>query len=327
MSDPRPLVFFGSGAFGVPVLSRLAGRGQVALVVSQPDRQAGRGRAPTPTPVAAWALEHGLPLLRCQDANAESSLQAIRAAAPVAFVVIAFGQKLLPALLEEPAGRPRFAINLHGSLLPRWRGAAPIQRAVMEGDAEAGVTVISIAPRMDAGVVYGEARTLVGAAETSGEVHDRLAALGPDLVDDVLRRWWDAGRVLAGAAQDESLATRARKLSKEDAWVDLAAPARLVAARLNGLQPWPGCDALLDGAPLRLCRASAFERLPQSAAHLPPGRLLPDGVLRCGDGAVQLLEVQSPGGRILPWREWVRGHPLGAEAAIRSGPELTRRDR
>lgn len=304
----EPVVFFGSGAFGVPTLERLAQEGRLALVVSQPDRPAGRGLKAQPTPVSAWAVEHDIPLLRSADVCVDPDLARVRSEASRLFVIIAFGQKLLPSLLAD-----RFAVNLHGSLLPRWRGAAPIQRAVMAGDDEVGVCAISIAERMDAGVVYGERRTRVGATETAGDLHDRLARLGPDLIDAVLAQ--HAAGTLRGAAQDEALVVRARKLARADAWVDLSEPARLVAARINGLSPWPGCDATIDGHPIRLLRARAVE---PGGGRGESGAMNDDGLVYCGSGAIEILEVQPPGGRVMAFDAWRHGRAIAPGAMLRS---------
>ena len=318
------VVFLGAGAFGVPVLRMLADAGRVALVVSQPDRVAGRGKQMTPTPISEFALARGLPLLRPEDCNAPDQCELIRSAATAAaqraardgrpqpgpvFVVIAFGQKLSPPLLSEV-----FAINLHGSLLPRWRGAAPIQRAMMEGDPVAGVSVISLAERMDAGMMYAEEPLAVGPSQTAGELHDALSALGPDLMAAVLHAWC-RGTVQA-RSQDESLATRARKLSKLDAWVDLTMPADHVRARINGLNPWPGCGISVAGTPLIVRRC---EPAPEAAPGAP-GTLRMDGTLCCGSGAVRLLEVQAAGGRVLSFGAWSRGARLEGEPMVTSAP-------
>lgn len=324
MAEELPeVVFLGSGAFGLPVLRMLADAGRVALAVSQPDRPSGRGKRMEPTPVAAFALERGIALLRPGDCNAPADCAAVRAAAVAAaaraardgrpqpgpaLVVIAFGQKLGPGLLSDA-----FAINLHGSLLPRWRGAAPIQRAVMEGDRVSGVSVIALAERMDAGVVYAEQPLAIGPRQTAGELHDALADLGPAAVASVLRAW-KQGTVEA-RTQDEERATRARKLSRADAWVDLAADAAAVRARINGLNPWPGCDVRVGGRP------AVLRRCEEAAGPAPgvPGTLGSDGLLACGRGAVRLLEVQSPGGRTLPFDEWSRGIRERWPLEVRSG--------
>ncbi len=279
MTGPRVprIAFLGSGAFGIPSLESIARTWGISLVVSQPDRPAGRGKVEAPTPIAAWAMARGVGLVRTTDVNGADVLARLEAADVDAVVIIAFGQKLGESVL---AGR--FAVNLHGSLLPRWRGAAPIQRAVMAGDAEVGASVISIAPTMDAGVVFDEVRTVVGERETAGELHDRLSELGVEPLRRVLVRWAD-GEVPVGRLQDESQATRARKLSRADAWVDFREPARLVAARINGLSPWPGVDAVVEGKLVKLLRARA-----------------------CGD-RLELLEVQPAGGRVMSWSDFLRG--------------------
>ena len=225
------------------------------------------------------------------------------------FVVIAFGQKLGVPLLEDV-----FAINLHGSLLPRWRGAAPVQRALMEGDPVAGVSIIALAERMDAGVVYAEEPLAIGPRQTAGELAEALSALGPDLVATVLHAWRD-GTVQA-RGQDESQATRARKLSRQDAWVDLSMPAARVRARINGLNPWPGCGVAVAGSPLTVRRCEEVQRPADGRC----GTVSPDGVVACGEGAVRILEVQPPNGRVMGFAEWARGARMLASAPLTSAP-------
>lgn len=297
----RRVALLGSGAFAIPSFTALV-RAQgieIPLVVTQPDRPAGRGRSLEPTPVGAWAVGAGLEVFKPHDINDAESLEILRRHAIDALAVIAFGQKLSPALLKD-----RVACNLHGSLLPRWRGAAPIQRSVMADDPTVGVTVISIAERMDAGVIFAKAATEVGPSETSGDLHDRLAHLGVDPMVATIRALL-LGTAL-GEAQDDSHATRAGKLSRADAWVDFTATARAVRARINGLSPWPGTDAQIVGdgkepQPIKLLRCR------ETAADLPPGRVSVSGVVGCGSDAVELLEVQLPGGRPMPLGDLMRG--------------------
>ena len=293
------IVFFGSGAFGVPTLESLVRGHEVVLVVSQPDRPAGRGKTLTPTPLAARALELGLEVVRPEDVNEVSVRERIRSAGADAWVVIAFGQKLSRELLEGV-----FAINLHGSLLPAYRGAAPIQRAVMDGCAETGVSVISLAERMDAGLVYAEARRAIGSTETSDEVHDALAALGPEVIAEVLAR--HAQGTLVGRMQDEARATRARKLSKNDGTIDFGAlDARAARAIVNGLNPWPGCSVVVGAVPLKLCRVDDGDA--QGLGGDVVGVLQADGRVRAKTGAVRILEIQPLGGRKMPFEEFIRG--------------------
>lgn len=329
LGAPLPrVVFFGSGAFGLPVLRALHAARAVTLVVSQPDRPAGRGGALAPTPVSAWAIEHAVPLLRPEDCNAPEAREAVRHAAFSAagsgghgacFVVIAYGQKMGQELLEGA-----FAINLHGSLLPRWRGAAPYQRALMEGDSTAGVTVIEVAERMDAGRMHAHAALEIGGETTAGELHDALGELGPGAVLPVLRAWMASGGELAGIPQDEQRATRARKLGRADAWVDLTQPADAVRARINGLSPWPGCGVSVDGHALKVLRARVAPASDSAAAPTSgvgsPGVLLPGGAVACGQGAVEFIEVQPPGGRAMSFAAWRAGRRVAPGARVESAP-------
>jgi methionyl-tRNA formyltransferase len=283
--------------------------------------------------VSEFALGHGLPLVRPEDCNSQTDSELIRTAAAAAvdraardgrsqpgvvFVVIAFGQKMSPELLSDV-----FSINLHGSLLPRWRGAAPIQRALMEGDPVAGVSVIALAERMDAGVVYAEEPLAIGPSQTSGELHDALSELGPDVIASVLHMW-RRGDINA-RAQDETRATRARKLSKSDAWVDLSMDAFHVRARINGLNPWPGCAVEIDGAPMQIRRCEVVTAVPEptdsamgTGTTPSAGTLTPEGILTCGTGAVRILEVQAAGGRILSFAAWAHGARIIAPVQVTS---------
>jgi methionyl-tRNA formyltransferase len=306
------LVYFGSGSFGLPTLRSLVAAKCVRLVVSQPDKPAGRGGALTPTPVSEFALQAGLPLLRPEDCNRPESVQEIRAALHgerMCFAVIAYGQKMGAQLLEGA-----FAINLHGSLLPRWRGAAPYQRAVMEGDTMAGVTVIGVAERMDAGDMYARADVPIGPSMTAGELHDQLSQMGPPVMLPVLCDWAE-GRAKC-EPQSEALATRARKLSRADAWAEFSATADAVRARINGLSPWPGCAVRVESHELKVLRAVC--RNPDGVLGTP-GEVLADGTVACGRGSVQLLEVQPPGGTCMAFDAWRRGRNLSTGALLVSG--------
>lgn len=323
------VVFLGSGEFGLPTLEAIAAKHVVPLVVSQPDRPAGRGRKETPTPIAARTLLaaddtgdplHGTVLHRPSNVNGSVALEAIAEAEPDALVVIAFGQKLGPELLED-----RFAINLHGSLLPRWRGAAPINRAMMAGDPTSGVSVISLASRMDAGEVHALRETPIESHETAGELHDRLALLGPEVVDEVLDRL--AVGEVRSESQDESLVTHAAKLGRRDATIDFSVPAGTVRSMVHGLVPWPGCEvvvALPAGGKgpdrLRLHRVEVIDDT--GLSDVPIGTIDEEGVVACGRGMVRLLEVQIPGKRVIDWAAFRRGRPLPPGTVLRpnSGP-------
>ncbi len=321
MSGPRRrrIVFFGSGAFGLPTLRALneASDIEVAAIVSQPDRPAGRGRSLTPTPIAAFAEAHGFPCRKPEDANVPSEIEAIRAVGADAFVVIAFGQKLSPALLGDT-----FAINLHASLLPAYRGAAPINWALIDGRDETGVSVIGLAQRMDAGLVYATRVTPIGATETCGELHDRLAELGVAAVMETLEGF---GRgTLSGQPQDEKLVSKARKLRKEDGRIDVTlASARALRGRIHGLNPWPGCDCCVDGQVVRLLRVRDE---PSDSVGFSgttgavPGTLLEDGSIACASGRLVVLELQPPGGRPMTLAAYRAGRPWRTGAPVTPVP-------
>jgi methionyl-tRNA formyltransferase len=305
VADPAAgVAFLGSGSLGVPTLEALHAAGLLRVVVSQPDRPAGRGLQLVPTPVSAWALARGVPLVRTENANQGEALEAVRAAGGP-LVVVAFGQKLGPELLQG-----RLSVNLHPSALPKWRGAAPIQRAMLAGESRIGVCAIAVADRMDAGTILDSFETEVGSRETAGEVLDRAATESVPMMLAVVRRLLagdDSGR-----AQDHALATRAAKLSKADASVDLTQSADAVRLRVNGLQPWPGCVVRVGGHDLRWLRGAPGE------GHGSPGALLLDGCVACGRGAVRPVDVQPPGGKPMAWADWLRGRRIDPGARIES---------
>lgn len=302
------IIYFGSGEFGLPTLRWLVGTHEVVQVVTQPDRPAGRHRHLTATPIGAWAAEHSLPVLKAEDVNQPEVVEAARALNADAAVVIAFGQKLSEALIEA-AGR--LVVNLHASLLPRYRGAAPINHAMLNCERETGVSVISLAQRMDAGMIYAQASLAIDPRETAGELHDRLAELGPGVMERVLRDF-QAG-TLVGQKQDESQATRAPKLSKADGWVDFSATAEQVRCRIHGLTPWPGVRVLWRSKATGREQELLLRRVadePNFAAFAPPGTVLEGLRIATGNGAIQLLEVQPPGKPTMAATDFARGHAI-----------------
>lgn len=307
MGRPR-VVFAGSGPFGLPVLRDLGRWAEVRLVVSQPARPAGRGRTMTATPVAEAAAAAGIDVLTPASIDDADAVARILAAGPDLLVVIAYGGRVGRALLDRVP-----ACNLHASLLPRWRGAAPIARCMMAGDVESGLTVIELADRIDAGRMYARRSTPIDPLETAGELHDRLAALGPEVIEETGRA------LLAGTArgevQDESRACHAGKLTKEEGTTDFAHPADLVRARIHGLTPWPGCTISVDGARLRLHRVRVIDA--GADPGTAPGTLRADGAVACARGFIVPLEVQPAGGRLMPATAWQQGARTRAGARMR----------
>jgi len=302
------IVFLGSGPFGLPTLERLRDEHELTGVISQPDRPAGRRRQSAPTPVASWVQQHAphAPLIRAANVNEPSVVVEVRALPADACVVIAFGQKLSPALLAD-----RFVINLHASLLPRWRGAAPVNHAILAGDAETGNTIITVTDRIDAGLILAQSRRPIEPWMTAGDLHDALSTDGPDLVMRALADY-QAGR-LQPVEQDERLATRAPKLKKSDGWVDFTESADLCRRRVHGLTPWPGATVRIAGESVKLLRVQTLATNPEQQSDARPGALVdPDaGVVACGWGtALRLLEVQPAGKRPMRWPEFAQGRQL-----------------
>lgn len=306
MPPRQKLIFFGSGAFGIPSLRALLAQHDILLVVTQPDRPAGRGSALTPTPIAATIQSEfpHIPLIKPEKVNEASVRDQIRNAGADAFVVIAFGQKLGKSLLDGV-----FAVNLHGSILPRWRGAAPINAAILAGDPYVGNSVITLADKMDAGLILATSSHPQNPDWTTAELHDILAADGPALLEHVLR---DRP---AGQSQDESLVTIAPKFAKADGWIDFHQSATECRRRIHGLNPWPAVTVQFRSQPLKLLRAKAFDE----ATQQPAGAIIDPatGTIACADSTLQLLEVQPANKRPMPWPDFARGHkPLKGELLV-----------
>lgn len=304
------IVFIGSGEFGLPTIKTLSSMHDVPLVVSQPDKPAGRKRVMTPTPIAAWAEEQGIETIKPENINEPEFVSIIRSVEPDAIVVIAFGQKIGDAVIGSPKYGPTATMNLHSSLLPKYRGAAPINWAVLEGEAETGVTVINLADRMDAGSILGHTSTPIRECETAGELHDRLAGLGPALVLDTLNKV-EAG-TLETHEQDHDAATRAPKLSRADAVVDFSATADAVRCRIHGLTPWPGVSIWWADDSGKRHALKVLRVVPDHTAKTSstPGTMIDDGIVATGEGTVRLDEVQAPGKRAMSWKEFQNGHNL-----------------
>lgn len=303
------LIFYGSGEFGLPTFKALAGEHRVLCVVTQPDKPAGRKRVLTPTPVGEWAAGLGVPVFKEESVNTPEFLEKLKGFTPNASVVIAFGQKLSPEVIGASG---RLVINLHASILPRFRGAAPINHAILCGDKETGVSVISLAQRMDAGLVYATSVTAIGDLETAGELHDRLSLLGPGAVKGVLSDFVNG--TLKGQTQDESKATRAPKFTKEDSHLKFDQPAQKVKSRVHGLTPWPGARATWQGAkgPVEVIIHRAQVESEDLAHGKEPGTFVAPGVVACQTGYLRLLELQTPGSKVLQLKDFLNGQAIQA---------------
>ncbi|MCO5044180.1 MAG: methionyl-tRNA formyltransferase [Kiritimatiellae bacterium] len=299
---PLKIIFLGSDSFAVPALSALhTSPHEVSLCVTQPDRPQGRGRHIQPCPVRRCALELGIPTLAPEKiGDAVDALAAIR---PDLAVVTAYGQYLPKAILAVP----RFGfINIHPSLLPAYRGAAPMQWAIADGQDETGVTIQQVVSRMDAGPILAQQTAPLLASETLVEVEPRLAAIGAAMLLDVI------AQIEQGTAQpreqDESAVTWARKLQKEDARMDWTMPARTLHNRVRGFQPWPGTFAMLGEGRLRILRTQVEEGSGLPGAFLERTGLGP--LIACGEGALRLIEVQPEGKRAMTGADFLRGSHL-----------------
>ena len=298
---PHNLVFAGTPDFALESLKALVTHGLApAWVLTQPDRPAGRGRQLRASPVKRYALARGLPVAQPATLADPEFRARLAALAPRAIVVAAYGLIFPPDLLALP---PAGCINVHASLLPRWRGAAPIEAAILAGDRETGISLMRMAPGVDTGAVYAQAGLAIGDDETAGELHDRLAALGGELLAARLPEVL-AGRI-APVPQDERQATYAPKRRREDAKLDWRLPAATLARRVRAFDPVPGAWFELDGKAVK-CWGAAVEMQRTGEA----GRVLDAGadgiVVACGEGALRLRELQWPSRRRVSAAEFAR---------------------
>ncbi len=299
------IVFAGTPEFAAQALGALLAAGhELVLVLTRPDAAAGRGMESTASPVKKLALEHGVPLRQPRTLKDAEEQRALAEAAPEIMVVAAYGLLLPQAVLDIPL---KGAINIHASLLPRWRGAAPIQRALLAGDRTTGISIMQMEAGLDTGPVLLSESTPITDEDTAGTLHDRLALMGARLVTDALGRL-ESGE-LHPTRQDDALATYAPKLAKAEARIDWRLSAVELHRRVRAFNPFPGCVSRLQDTELKIWRASLLERVSAS-----PGQVLDADasgiVVSCGEGALAVQELQRPGGRRLSAGEFLRGFPV-----------------
>ena len=296
------LVFAGTPEFAAIALEALIAAGhEIALVLTQPDRPAGRGMQLQPSAVKQVALAHGIALHQPERLKDPATHAPIVAAGADVMVVAAYGLILPQAVLDIPH---QGCLNIHASLLPRWRGAAPIQRAIEAGDAETGVTIMQMEAGLDTGPMLLAEALKVSPGETAGELHDRLAVLGARLIVEALARL-DS---LIPQVQPDAGVTYAAKIAKAEAQLDWSLSATAIERKVRAFNPFPGAAADIGGQPVKIWRAAAC------AGGGPPGAVLatgPEGiVIGCGEGALRITELQKPGGRRVTAADFLRGTNL-----------------
>jgi len=301
------IAYLGSGQFGLPCLDAMAQSShKIALVVTQPAAPAGRGCKSRPTPVAGWAAEHCVPVIEAADVNAPEIINRLAGYKPDILVVIAFGQKISRQVVNVA---PKGAINVHASLLPKYRGAAPINWAIINGETETGVTIITVAERMDAGDILAQAKIEISGDETAGELGERLAKLAAPLLVTTV------DRIATGAAvyakQDDSKATCAHKLKKSDGFLDFAEPAELLHRKMSGFWPWPGATALYKSKKSarteRVIFAKAEIMRMANPQKLPPGTIDENLNVVCGKNRLQIMKLKPENSRLMTFADFVNG--------------------
>jgi len=304
------IVFAGTPDFAVPCLRAASQRGEVVAVYTQPDRPAGRGRGLTPSPVKREALLRGIEVFQPENFKSAVSKDALRALKPDLMVVVAYGLILPQSVLDIPTYG---CWNVHASLLPRWRGAAPIQRAIEAGDSESGVCLMQMEKGLDTGPVLLSQSLQIGEQETGGQLHDRLSALGAQVLADGLGLLRADIRPVPQPQPEEGV-TYAHKLDKAEARLDWSQPATVLANKVRAFNPWPMAEAVVAGERLRLHGAVALDEAHGAGPHqVEPGSLIRagrDGLdVACASGVLRIRVLQREGGKAITAADYLNGRP------------------
>lgn len=309
------IIYLGSGEFGIECLNVL-GRSSHSLrfIVTQPPHPAGRGRKPKPTPVAHWANTHSVPFVETDDASTHQLIEAIAHYKPDLIVVIAFGQKIGNELINLPfkSGSPRSgvsAINVHASLLPKYRGAAPINWAIINGETKTGISIITLAEKMDSGQILAQSQTDIAPDETAGHLHDRLAQMAAPLLLETITRIADGTATYT--EQDNSKATLAPKLKKSDGFLDFNEPAEALRRKILGFWPWPGASAIYiskkTSKSIRATIAMAEVVETSNTAGSPAGTLDENLNIICGAHALKITKIKPAGSPLMDFKDFANG--------------------
>lgn len=298
------IVFMGSPEFSVPTLQALASHYPVVGVITQPDRPAGRGQALTPPPVKLIAQELSIPFIQPQRLRQPDAMHQLRTWQPDLIVVAAFGQILKPEVLDLPA---HGCVNVHASLLPRWRGAAPIQAALLHGDTESGISIMRMDAGVDTGPIISQRPLMIQTSDTAGTLSERLARLGADLLLDTLPRYLSNEAILY--PQDNTIATYAPLLKKENGQLDFTLSAGDLVRRVQAFNPWPGAFTVWDGQVFKIHRASALANAMVDQPSIPGKQMVVKGMPALGtaEGILVLEEVQPAGKKPMSGKTFLQG--------------------
>ena len=301
------IVYLGSGGFGIESLNALSGSAHdLGLIVTQPPNPAGRGRKLRRTPVARWAVGNRVPFVETDNVNAPGITKQIGSCQPDLIVVVAFGQKISNELIDLP---PKGAINVHSSLLPKYRGAAPINWAIINGEIRTGLSIITLAEKMDAGHILAQAQTDIDPNETAGHLYDRLAKMAGPLLLETINQIADGTAVYT--EQNHAEATFAPKLKKSDGLLDFSEPAGVLVRKIRGFWPWPGASANYisqkTSKSIRVSLANAEVVESSNPSNLPTGTL--DGNLNviCGENALKITQIKPAGSALMAFKDFANG--------------------